>query len=71
MGDNPDFAGAFGPWKMIHLQEPKVGLKAELVVDNVAAVLSIGGLRTAADVSARECSRLARALHVHVRSVLR
>jgi glutamate dehydrogenase (NAD(P)+) len=39
-----------------------VGLRGTLVVDNVAAGPSIGGLRMASDVSTEECFRLARAM---------
>ncbi len=56
------FADSLGPLKVIHVYEPSVGLKGVLVVDNVAAGPSIGGLRMAPDVSARECFRLARAM---------
>jgi glutamate dehydrogenase (NAD(P)+) len=51
-----------GPAKVIHVHEPSLGLKAVLVVDNVAAGPSIGGLRMAPDVSTAECARLARAM---------
>lgn len=44
------------------MQEPSVGLKGVLVVDNVAAGPAISGLRMAPDVSAQECLRLARAM---------
>jgi len=57
-----EYADDLGPLKIVHLHEPSVGLKAVLVVDNVAAGPSIGGLRMASDVSAAECSRLARAM---------
>lgn len=56
------FADDLGPAKIIHVYEPKLGLKATLVVDNVACGPSIGGLRVAADVSTAECIRLARAM---------
>ncbi len=56
------FADALGPAKIIHVQEPRLGLKGILVVDNVATGPSIGGLRMAADVSVGECARLARAM---------
>jgi glutamate dehydrogenase (NAD(P)+) len=42
--------------------EPRIGLRAALVVDNVAAGPAIGGLRMAPDVSTWECFRLARAM---------
>lgn len=51
-----------GPAKVIHVYEPALGLKAALVVDNVACGPSIGGLRMAPDVSTAECFRLARAM---------
>jgi glutamate dehydrogenase (NAD(P)+) len=56
------FADALGPSKIIHVYEPSVGLKAVLVVDNVAKGPSLGGVRMAADVSTEECVRLARAM---------
>jgi glutamate dehydrogenase (NAD(P)+) len=57
-----DFADELGPLKITHVHEPSVGLKAVLVVDNVAKGPSIGGVRMAPDVSAEECVRLARAM---------
>jgi hypothetical protein len=51
-----------GPAKVIHVYEPSVGLKAVLMVDNVARGPAIGGLRIAPDVSPKECLRLARAM---------
>jgi glutamate dehydrogenase (NAD(P)+) len=51
-----------GPKSTFHIYEPKLGLKAILVVDNVATGPSIGGLRMAPDVSLEECFRLARAM---------
>ncbi len=56
------FADEFGPAKIIHLYEPSSGLKAIVVVDNVAAGPGIGGVRLAPDVSAEEAFRLARAM---------
>jgi glutamate dehydrogenase (NAD(P)+) len=52
----------YGPLKVIHIHEPSAGLKAVLVVDNVAAGPSIGGVRMASDVTTEECARLARAM---------
>jgi glutamate dehydrogenase (NAD(P)+) len=52
----------FGPFKIIEIYEPSVGLRGTLVVDNVARGPSIGGLRMAPDVSTGECFRLARAM---------
>jgi glutamate dehydrogenase (NAD(P)+) len=51
-----------GPAKILHVYEPAIQLKAVLVVDNVAAGPSIGGIRMAVDVSTEECVRLARAM---------
>lgn len=56
------FADDLGPEKVIELYDPAVGLRAILVVDNVAAGPAIGGVRMAVDVDARECFRLARAM---------
>jgi glutamate dehydrogenase (NAD(P)+) len=56
------FADELGPAKILHVYEPSTGLKATLVVDNVAMGPSIGGLRMAPDVSTEECARLARAM---------
>jgi glutamate dehydrogenase (NAD(P)+) len=55
-------ADALGPAKVIHVHEPRLGLRGILVVDNVAIGPSIGGLRMASDVSLEECARLARAM---------
>jgi glutamate dehydrogenase/leucine dehydrogenase len=51
-----------GPDKVIHIHNPKIGLRAILVVDNVAAGPAIGGARMAPDVTLQECARLARAM---------
>jgi glutamate dehydrogenase (NAD(P)+) len=56
------FADELGPAKVVHIHLPRVGLRAVVVVDNVAAGPSIGGLRIAPDVSTEECVRLARAM---------
>jgi len=55
-GDN------LGPAKIIQVQEPGIGLRAVLVIDNVARGPAIGGMRMATDVSVDECFRLARAM---------
>jgi glutamate dehydrogenase (NAD(P)+) len=55
-------ADDLGPARVIHVHTPAIGLKAILVVDNVAIGPSIGGLRMAPDVSVQECARLARAM---------
>lgn len=44
------------------MHDPRVGLEAVVVVDNVAAGPAIGGVRMAADVSVAEVARLARAM---------
>jgi glutamate dehydrogenase/leucine dehydrogenase len=51
-----------GPAKIVRLWEPRTGLDAMVVVDNVAAGPAIGGARMAADVSLEEVARLARAM---------
>jgi len=56
------YADDLGPLKIIHVHEPTVGLRAVLVIDNVAKGPSIGGVRMAPDVSTEECVRLARAM---------
>ena len=62
MVDIFSFADGLGPLKIIHVNVPKHGVKGILVVDNVAAGPSIGGLRMAPDVTLAECFRLARAM---------
>jgi glutamate dehydrogenase (NAD(P)+) len=57
-----DFADDLGPEKIVHIYEPKSGLKAIVVVDNLALGPAIGGCRMATDVDAREVFRLARAM---------
>lgn len=52
----------YGPFKIVNVYEPAVGLRGTLVVDNVARGASIGGVRMAPDVSTEECLRLARAM---------
>jgi glutamate dehydrogenase (NAD(P)+) len=56
------FADQLGPEKIVHIHEPRVGLKAIVVVDNTAAGPAIGDTRMARDVSVEECVRLARAM---------
>ncbi len=56
------FCDELGPAKIIHIHETRSGLKAVLVVDNVACGPAIGGVRMAPDVSTEECFRLARAM---------
>jgi glutamate dehydrogenase (NAD(P)+) len=62
MADAFQFADDLGPAKVLHLLEPALGLRAILVVDNIAPGPAIGGVRMAEDVSLEECFRLARAM---------
>jgi len=62
MKDLYPFYDDLGPAKILHVYEPSIKLKAILVVDNVAAGPSVGGIRMATDVSTEECFRLARAM---------
>ena len=57
-----EFADDLGPTKILHVYEPKAGLNAVLVIDNVAAGPALGGIRMAPDVTVEECFRLARAM---------
>jgi len=56
------FCDDLGPKTILHVYQPMIGLKAIVVVDNVAAGPAIGGVRMAPDVSLEECFRLARAM---------
>ncbi len=62
MTDSVELGDDLGPAKVIQVYEPSLGLRAALVVDNVARGPAIGGLRMAMDVSVEECFRLARAM---------
>ncbi len=62
MADVFDLGDSLGPAKVLHVCEPSLGLRAVLVVDNVARGPAVGGLRMAPDVSVEECVRLARAM---------
>lgn len=57
-----NYCDSLGPKSVHHFYEPATGLKAILVVDNVAAGPAIGGCRMAPDVSLEECFRLARSM---------
>jgi len=61
-GEGFQFCDELGPKATVHIYEPVLELKAIVVVDNVAAGPSIGGVRMAPDVSLQECARLARAM---------
>lgn len=56
------FCDDLGPKTILHIYQPAMNLKAIVVVDNVAAGPSVGGVRIAPDVSLDECFRLARAM---------
>jgi glutamate dehydrogenase/leucine dehydrogenase len=56
------FCDDLGPAQVVHLHEPRSGLRAIVVVDNVACGVSLGGVRMAPDVSVDEVFRLARAM---------
>lgn len=56
------FCDDLGPAKVVEMYEPALGLKAIVVIDNVAAGPAIGGTRMAPDVDLEECFRLARAM---------
>jgi len=45
MGEIFYYVDDLGPSKVVHVHEPTHGLRAVLVIDNVAAGPSIGGLR--------------------------
>ena len=62
MSESFRFADDLGPAKVIEIYQPAIGLKAVLVIDNVAIGPAIGGVRMAPDVSVEECFRLARAM---------
>ncbi len=62
MHDPFRFADALGPAKIVHIHVPSAGLKAAVVIDNVACGPAIGGVRMAPDVTTEECVRLARAM---------
>jgi glutamate dehydrogenase/leucine dehydrogenase len=60
--DYEGFCDDLGPARVVHLHEPRSGLRAIVVVDNVACGVSLGGVRVAADVTTDEVFRLARAM---------
>ncbi len=51
-----------GPEKIIHINKPRTGLEAIVIIDNIAAGPSIGGVRMTSDITLDECARLARAM---------
>jgi len=56
------YADEIGPEKVVHFYNPKLQIKAILVVDNTALGPAIGGIRFAPDVTTNEVFRLARAM---------
>jgi glutamate dehydrogenase/leucine dehydrogenase len=56
------YCDELGPEKVLHVYEPRSGLRGMVVVDNTACGPAIGGVRVAADVSVEEVFRLARAM---------
>jgi glutamate dehydrogenase (NAD(P)+) len=56
------FFDEIGPEKVLHIYEPRCGLRAFVVVDNTACGPAIGGVRMAVDVTLEEVCRLARAM---------
>ncbi|MEM8997652.1 MAG: Glu/Leu/Phe/Val dehydrogenase dimerization domain-containing protein, partial [Acidobacteriota bacterium] len=56
------FADEYGPEKIVYIYEPRCGLKGIVVIDNISAGPSIGGIRMAPDVTTEEVFRLARAM---------
>jgi glutamate dehydrogenase (NAD(P)+) len=62
MHDMFRFADSLGPTKIVHIHLRDIGLRAIVVIDNIACGPAIGGVRMAPDVSVEECARLARAM---------
>jgi len=56
------FADEWGPAKIVHLYNPRLPLKAVVVIDNTALGPAIGGVRMAPDVTTEEVFRLARTM---------
>lgn len=56
------FADAWGPEKIIHIYEPRLPLRAIVVVDNTALGPAIGGIRLSPSISTEEVFRLARTM---------
>jgi len=55
-------ADELGPYQVVYINRPAVGLRAVVAVDNVACGPAIGGARMAPDVTMAEAFRLARAM---------
>ena len=56
------FGDDLGPEEVLHVYEPRTGLRGIVVVDNTACGPAIGGVRMAPDVTTQEVFRLARAM---------
>ena len=56
------FTDDLGPEKIVHVYDPKTGMKGMVVVDNIACGPAIGGVRIAPDITIEEVFRLARAM---------
>jgi glutamate dehydrogenase/leucine dehydrogenase len=53
-----------GPMKVLHLYSAKAGLRAMVVIDNIALGPSIGGVRVSPQVTVEEVARLARTMTI-------
>jgi glutamate dehydrogenase (NAD(P)+) len=62
MDDPFRFTDDLGPARIVHLTDRATGLRATVVIDNVAIGPAIGGVRMAPDVTTEECFGLARAM---------
>lgn len=62
MDRQPHPVDDLGPSMVVQIHEGRTGLRAIVVVDNVACGPAIGGVRMAIDVTLEECRRLARAM---------
>ncbi|CAI8730459.1 glutamate dehydrogenase [Methylococcus capsulatus] len=62
MTDIFDPSDEFGPARIIQVREPSVGLRATVIIDNVALGPAIGGLRIASAGSTADGCRLARTM---------
>ncbi|WP_020674893.1 Glu/Leu/Phe/Val family dehydrogenase [Geopsychrobacter electrodiphilus] len=51
-----------GPARLVQLYDPQTGLRAMVVVDNIALGIAIGGVRISPSVSLQEVARLARTM---------
>lgn len=57
-----NFCDDIGPAKVVHVYEPKIGLRGIICIDNIARGPAIGGVRMAPDVTTTEVFRLARGM---------